>query len=58
MTAEGIVRPDDLAEFDKDGLEAIFRNLRKPAKTPNTQARINAGGPALLDVEPFVVPAK
>ena len=58
MSAEGIVRPDDLAEFDKDGLEAIFRNLRKPAKTPNTQARINAGGPALLDVEPFVVPAK
>ncbi len=35
-----------------------FCNLPKPAKTPNTQARINAGGPALLDVKPFFVPAK
>lgn len=32
MAAEGIATPADLAEFDKDGFEAIYRNLRKPAR--------------------------
>ena len=30
LAAEGITAPADLAEFDKAGLDAIFRNLRKP----------------------------
>ncbi len=30
IAAKGIAEPADLAEFDKEGLDAIFRNLRKP----------------------------
>ena len=26
---EGVVTPEDLADFDKDGFEQIYRNLRK-----------------------------
>jgi hypothetical protein len=29
---EGVVTPEDLADFNKDGFEQIYRNLRKPAK--------------------------
>lgn len=29
---EGITTPANLADFDKDGSEQIYRNLRKPAK--------------------------
>ena len=32
FAAEGIANPADLAEFDKEGMELIFRNLRKPRK--------------------------
>jgi hypothetical protein len=32
LAAEGITTPADLAEFDKEGMESIFRNLRKPLK--------------------------
>ena len=32
FAAEGIATPADLAEFDKNGRESIFRNLRKPSK--------------------------
>ena len=38
LTAEGIASPADLAEFDKNGMESIFRNLRKPAKVLRTGA--------------------
>ena len=30
LAAEGITEPADLAEFDKEGLDAIFCNLRNP----------------------------
>ncbi len=32
LVAKGIAIPDDLFEFDKEGMELIFRNLHKPAK--------------------------
>ncbi len=32
LAAEGIATPDDLAEYDKEGMNSIYRNLRKPAK--------------------------
>jgi hypothetical protein len=32
FAAEGITIPADLAEFNKEGMESIFRNLRKPLK--------------------------
>ena len=32
LAAEGIVVPDDLSEYDKEGMGNIYRNLRKPAK--------------------------
>jgi hypothetical protein len=32
VAAEGIATPADLAEFDRNGMELIFCNLRKPAK--------------------------
>ena len=32
FAAEGIANPADLAEFDKEGMELIFRNLHKPLK--------------------------
>jgi hypothetical protein len=30
IAAEGITEPSDLAEFNKEGLDAIFRNLHNP----------------------------
>jgi hypothetical protein len=51
LTIEGINGPGDLADFDKDGLEQIYRNLRKPA-------RILGPNGALQDVEPFVIGAR
>jgi hypothetical protein len=32
FAAEGIATPADLAEFNRNGMESIFCNLRKPAK--------------------------
>ncbi len=32
MAVEEIVTPAHLAEFDKDGFEAIYHNLHKPAR--------------------------
>ena len=32
VAAEGLKTPADLAEFDKEGMELIFCNLRKPLK--------------------------
>jgi hypothetical protein len=32
FAAKGIATPADLAEFDRNGMESIFCNLRKPAK--------------------------
>ena len=32
LAAEGIAVPDDLSEYDKEGMGNIYRNLRKPAK--------------------------
>ena len=51
LTFEGINYPADLGEFDKDGLEQIHRNLRKPA-------RILAPDGTLQDVEPFIIGAR
>ena len=64
IAAEGITEPADLAEFDKEGLDAIFRNLRKPPRALQGGAgrgaagRGGGGGRGLVDVEPFIVPAK
>lgn len=60
LAAEGITDPADLAEFDKEGLDAIFRNLRKPPRALQGGAGRGAagGGRGLVDVEPFIVPAK
>jgi len=60
LAAEGITDPADLAEFDKEGLDAIFRNLRKPPRALQGVAGRGAagGGRGLVDVEPFIVPAK
>ena len=38
FAAEGIATPADLAEFDKEGMESIFRNLCKPLKVLRTGA--------------------
>ncbi len=60
FAAKGIVTPEDLGEFDKDGLDAIFRNLRKPPRALQGGAGRGggSGGGGLQDVEPFIVPAK
>ena len=50
LASEGIIMPGDFAEFDKDGLDAICRNLRKPAR--------QLVGGVLADVEPYVFPAR
>ena len=43
VAAKGIVAPDDLSEFTKDGLKTVFQNLRKPPKT--LVIPMNAGVP-------------
>ena len=59
---EGIVAPDDLSEFTKDGLETVFQNLRKPPKT--LVIPMNAGVPIvnhpgiITKVQPYVVSTK
>ena len=62
FAAEGIATPADLAEFNKEGLDAIFRNLRKPPRAiqggPGRGAAGRGGGGHLVDVEPYIVPAK
>ncbi len=57
--------PDrDLAEFDKEGLDAIFCNLRESPRALQGGAGHGAvgcgggGGRGLVDVEPFIIPAK
>jgi hypothetical protein len=64
IAAKGRTEPADLAEFDKEGLDAIFCNLRKPPRALQGGAGHGAaghgggGGRGLVDVEPFIVPAK
>jgi hypothetical protein len=43
FAAEGIATPADLAEFDKEGMESIFRNLRKPLKVLRAGAARGCG---------------
>ena len=50
LGGEGIDAPDDLKEFSKEGLEAVFYNFRKPAKV--------AVSGTLTEQEPFQVSAK
>jgi len=59
VTAKGIVTPDDLSEFTKEGLETVFQNLRKPPKmlVQPIPAIVNHPG-ILTEVEPYVVSAK
>ena len=62
VAVKGIIAPDDLLEFTKDGLETVFRNLCKPPKTLTIP--LNAGMPVaghlgiLTEVQPYVVSAK
>ena len=64
LAAEGIVTPADLTEFDKDGLDAIFCNLCKPARARQGGGAGRGGGghgggaAMLVEVEPYVLPAK
>ena len=44
LAHEGIADPEDLKEFDEDGLSAIFSNLYKPPKIPATGAGAVAAG--------------
>ncbi len=34
LVSEGILIPDDIKDFDDNGLEATFLNLAKPPKVP------------------------
>jgi hypothetical protein len=34
LAAEGIAIPSNLSEYDKEGMNLIYWNLRKPAKVP------------------------
>ncbi len=57
--AEGIETPANLAEFDKDDLDVIFHNLRKPARTRVGGGGGRGGGAAILvETEPHALPAK
>ena len=58
IAAEGIVTPDNLAEFTKDGLDSVFHNLRKAPKTVipavnGAPVKYHAG--ILTEVQPCVV---
>ena len=63
FAAKGNATPADLAEFDKEGLDVIFRNLHKPPHAiqggPGRGAAGHGGGGGggqLVDVEPYIVP--
>jgi hypothetical protein len=43
LAAEGIAIPDDLSEFDKEGMDSIYGNLRKPAKVLRAGAAVICG---------------
>ena len=50
LGGERVDAPDDLKEFSKEGLKAVFYNFRKPAKF--------AVSGTLTEQEPFQVSAK
>jgi hypothetical protein len=57
LAIEGILVPNDLINFDDDGLDAIFTNLTKPPKVEATRpADCQAG--RLLEIMTFEVSAK
>ena len=60
LAEEGLTEPVDLAEFTKDGLTALFDNLRKPGKiTTHPDGQVATRNNAVIvDQEPFKVPAK
>jgi hypothetical protein len=51
LASEGILTPDNVKDFDDDGLEAIFLNLAKPPKVSGVGAR-------LVEVRAYEVSAK
>ena len=52
MVTEGIATVDDLAEFDKDSLQQLADNLRRPAgRIPNPDPGAAAG--ATIPTPPF-----
>jgi hypothetical protein len=58
LQAEGIVTVDDLLDFDKDTIEQIAANLRRPAgRVPDPNAAAAAQG-ATIPTPPFVFGAK
>ena len=62
ISAEGIVTPDDLVEFTKDGPESMSHNLHKPPgmlviPIVNDMLVANHAG-ILTEVQPYVVSAK
>ena len=58
LKEEGILEPEDLKEFTKDGLEAVFYNFRKPAKITMFTDPVAQTGPSLREVKSFQVSAK
>ena len=56
FAAEGIVTPADLAEFDKEGMQSIFHNLRKPLK--GLRAGVAGGRGKLREVIAYKLLAK
>ena len=60
LAEEGLSEPADLAEFTKDGLTALFDNLRKPGKAmvQPTGQMATRGNATLEEQEPFKIPAK
>ena len=51
LATEGIAEPNDLSEYDKEGMGNIYRNLRKPAKVPRAGAAGARG--ELMEVQAF-----
>ena len=66
LVVEGIQLPGDLIDFNKDGLETIFENFRRPGKVKvpkdNTEkAKKEAGNPyehKIVDQPAYVYSAK
>jgi hypothetical protein len=57
MQQEGISTIDDLSDFDKDTIEQIAANLRRPAgRIPDPNPNANPG--ATISTPPFVFGAK
>ena len=60
LANEGIASPSDLADFDHEGLKAVWDNFKKPPKImvyADAQAAA-AGNGQLQDQEPFFISAK